>query len=212
METMERARTSETLSWVCLEFINSVWYRSSARVDALTDYRDIVEWGRRAGVLTDGEARRLLDAATRRPREATAVYERAIATREALYGVFSAAARGVEPPAAGLSALNAALGAAMAPARLVSTGTGFRRDWLDAKDDLGWLLHPIVRSAADLLTSPELARLKECPGSPGKGCNFLFVDTTKNRSRQWCNGSSCGNRARLHRHYARARDSDSHDT
>jgi predicted RNA-binding Zn ribbon-like protein len=198
-------------TWVCLEFINSVWYRSSAREDALTDYRAIVEWGRRAGVLTDGEARRLLDAATRRPHEATAVYERAIATREALYGVFSSVARGAEPPAADLGALNAALGAATAPTRLVPMGTGFRRDWLDAKDDLGWLLHPIVRSAADLLTSPELARLKECPGSPGKGCNFLFVDTTKNRGRRWCSGSSCGNRARLHRHYARAWDGDSQD-
>lgn len=202
---------SGPLSWICLEFINSVWYRSSAREDALTDYRAIVGWGRRAGVLTDGEARQLLDAATCRPREATAVYEEAIAAREALYGVFSAAARGARPPAADLGALNAALGAAMAPARLVSTGTGFRRDWLDGKDDLGWLLHPIVRSAADLLTSPELARLKECPGSPGKGCNFLFLDMTKNRGRRWCNGSSCGNRARLHRHYAHARDSDSQD-
>jgi predicted RNA-binding Zn ribbon-like protein len=92
----------------------------------------------------------------------------------------------------------------MVALRLVAEGGGFRREWLDPRDDPGWVLGPVARSAGDLLVGPELGRLKECPGSPGRPCGFLFVDRTRNDSRRWCSGATCGNRTRLHRHYARS--------
>jgi predicted RNA-binding Zn ribbon-like protein len=48
--------------------------------------------------------------------------------------------------------------------------------------------------------------VRECPGSPGKACGWLFVDRTKNGNRIWCVGTACGNRTRAHRRYRRARD------
>ena len=63
------------------------------------------------------------------------------------------------------------------------------------------MLWPVVQSAVDLMTSPELDRVGQC--ADDRGCGWLFVDTTKNRSRRWCDMRDCGNRAKARRHYAK---------
>nr|WP_264085191.1 CGNR zinc finger domain-containing protein [Kibdelosporangium phytohabitans] len=46
----------------------------------------------------------------------------------------------------------------------------------------------------------------------GPGCGWLFIDRTRNRSRQWCSSKDCGNRERARRHYRRSRgNSDAAD-
>ena len=70
--------------------------------------------------------------------------------------------------------------------------------------DLAQPLWPVVRSAADLLTGSSLERVKRCPG---EGCGWLFLDTSRNGSRRWCDMSSCGNRARVRAFAARQRES-----
>jgi predicted RNA-binding Zn ribbon-like protein len=47
-------------------------------------------------------------------------------------------------------------------------------------------------------------RLKRCGN---KDCRWLYVDGSKNRSRQWCERQTCGNRANLRRWRARHRAS-----
>ena len=66
---------------------------------------------------------------------------------------------------------------------------------------LDHFLLPIIRSAAGLLVMGELDRVREC--ADDRGCGYLFYDTTRNRSRRWCDMNSCGNRAKARRHYAR---------
>ena len=63
-------------------------------------------------------------------------------------------------------------------------------------------LDTMDRSAAELLTSPDLPLVRECAGYD---CGWLFMDTTKNRSRRWCDMATCGNRAKGRRHYERRR-------
>jgi predicted RNA-binding Zn ribbon-like protein len=188
----------------CLNLANCVPQRLHDPADALTSYGDVVRWARHERLVDDREARRLLDLAARHPRRAAAAHRRAIALQAAARAVFSAVAAGATPPATELARLNAELARAMVPVRLVPAGGGFHREWMDPRDELGWMLGPVARSAGDLLVSPELGRLKECRGSPGRSCGFLFVDQTRNRSRRWCSGATCGNRTRLHRHYARS--------
>jgi predicted RNA-binding Zn ribbon-like protein len=57
-----------------------------------------------------------------------------------------------------------------------------------------------ARSALKLLSMPEPERLKICPN-----CEWLFVDKSKNRSRNWCDMTVCGNRAKARLHYQRKR-------
>jgi hypothetical protein len=53
---------------------------------------------------------------------------------------------------------------------------------------------------ADLLTSPDVARVRECDAS---NCAWLFLDRSKNRTRRWCDMKVCGNRDKARRYRAR---------
>jgi predicted RNA-binding Zn ribbon-like protein len=192
----------DVTEWSCLDLANSVEPHVD-RSTALADYVDVVRWARHEGLLDAREGRRQLERAGTRPRQATAAYRRMLRLQDVLRGVFSAVGRGARPPKAHLDKLNTEVGRAMVRVRLVLTPAGFRREWLDPRDDLAWVLGPVARSASDLLVSTASSRLRECPGSPGRPCGFLFIDETRNRSRRWCSGATCGNRSRLHRYYAR---------
>ena len=204
-EDTHSGRVEVRAKWLCLEFVNTLDLRLSVRDESLHNYSDLVNWSHEHEALTESETQYLLDEAQRHPRDAASHFEHVLTVREALYGVLSAATNGREPPPADLETLNAVLAATTAPIRLVATPAGFEQEWLDNKHELDWMLGPIARSAVELLTSRELSRVKECQGSPGKACGWLFVDTSKNRSRQWCVSGQCGNRARVQRHYARKR-------
>src|SRR2546425_557101 len=65
-------------------------------------------------------------------------------------------------------------------------------------------LWEIARSAADLLTSGERDRVKECASTT---CEWVFLDKSRNRSRRWCDMSDCGNRAKARRFHAKKRAS-----
>ncbi len=189
---------------LCLDFVNTVDLRRSLRLETLGDYGDLVAWGEEHGVLTTREAAGIRARARREPADAGAAFAEAIELREALFATLSAATH-APPDAVPLDALNAALAAHSPPQRLVAAGGRLRADWLDPKDTLDWAGGARSRAAGALLTGPAAARLRECPGSPGKACGWLFVDTTKNGSRKWCVGGLCGNRTRAHRHYERER-------
>jgi len=133
---------------------------------------------------------------------ATAVLERAIALREAIYRIFSAISHGRPPQAADLATYNAELSGALAHSRIVSTAEGFAWDWRRAEDALDRMLWPVVRDAAGLLTSEKLDRIGECADDR---CGWLFLDVSRNRSRRWCAMEDCGNRAKARRHYERKR-------
>jgi predicted RNA-binding Zn ribbon-like protein len=200
---MERAADDLELvgGWLCLDFANTV----SAHVEEqgheyLTTYGELVAWSRHAGVLTGDDARALISDATRSPDLAAAVLDRAIKLREVIYRTFSALAAQRQPTPPDLAALNGALRDALPRLEVRPSAGGFEWAWASTLDDLDWMLWPIVRSAADLLTSEDLDRVRECAR---EGCNWLFVDMSKNRSRRWCSMSLCGSRVKARRYYRR---------
>ncbi len=166
----------------------------------LKEYRDLVVWCRRAGILTTANAEVLIRAATRQPAQAAAAFERAIALRETIYRIFSAIAHGTPPGAADLAALNEARCEGLAHSQIVPSAGGFALDWTD-KTALDWVLRPIALSAADLLTSGNRDHIRACAG---QGCDWLFLDTSRNHMRRWCAMDECGNRSKARRFYARS--------
>ena len=186
---------------LCLDFANTVGSHAGASPNEhLRSYRDLVAWSRHAGILTEAEERRLLEAAAGRPDEASVVLERAVALREAIYRLFSAVAAGRAPDEADLETLNVALARALDHARIVPAGAGFAWAWRDEQGALDRMLWPVARSAADLLTGGELDRVGECAND---SCGWLFLDLSRNRSRRWCDMQDCGNRVKARRHYQR---------
>jgi predicted RNA-binding Zn ribbon-like protein len=63
-----------------------------------------------------------------------------------------------------------------------------------------WLL---AQSVSDILLSQDAARVRTCAVDT---CRWLFLDTSKNHTRRWCNMKVCGNRMKARRFQAR-RDS-----
>ena len=186
---------------LCLDFINTLGGRTGERVsEHLGSFGELVTWSVRADALDERQAERLRRAA---PLEGRVALRRALALREVLYRIFRVAAEGTEPASDDMALFNGALAEAMAHSRVQRRGDGFVWAWDENADALHRMLWPIARSAAELLTSPDVGRVRQCPG---ENCGWLFVDTTKNGSRRWCDMEICGNRAKARRHYERRKN------
>jgi predicted RNA-binding Zn ribbon-like protein len=188
---------------LCLDFANTVRARpSSDRLDLIGSYDDLLGWARQATILTPDEAAVLADTARQGPRAASDALAQARLLRESMYAVLSARAAGLPAPPADLQTLNRAIGRAMTHGGLTPAGARFEWGWSDSAPGLDRVSWWVARSAAELLTSPDLTFVRECASYD---CGWFFMDATKNRSRRWCDMRVCGNRAKSRRHYERRR-------
>lgn len=184
-----------------MRFVNTVDWRDDPvrRRDPLKSYSDLLRWARDAGIVSHGTAKKLTQAAGAQAATAQTSFLRAITVREAIAAVLTAAVEHRQLPPQDLKRFNAALGEAGEHLRLTDSNGQFRLDW-DSDRSFERVLWPVVRSAADLVTSGDVQRLRRCEG---EGCGWFFLDTTRNRSRRWCNMAVCGNRAKVKRFYER---------
>lgn len=190
---------------LCLDFANTVDDRTEVHPqELLMSFKDLVSWSQQAQVLTEQEAQQLLEKAAKHPSEATRVLKRAVEVREAIFRIFKAVAEDESPEDEDLVALSAKVAEAQKHAQIVPGTNGFRWEWACELDDLDCMVWPVVRSAADFLTSDDLDTVRVCASD---SCNWLFIDTSKNHSRRWCNMKSCGNREKARRFYTRKKSS-----
>ncbi len=161
--------------------------------DDLKTYEDLVAWCHQAGLLSHHQWRQL---EKRKSAPASADFQRAVALRESLYEVFSRIALGqmVRPEA--LRRLSAHFRDAMAAASLRSAAKRFEMTWDDRGASLQRVWGEITGSAVSLLTSDRLHRVRQCAG---ENCTWLFLDTSRNGMRRWCDMQACGNRFKVQR-------------
>jgi len=184
---------------LCLDFVDSVDRTAGEPLrETLASYADLCRWSEQAGSLPRARLRALAREAD--SRATAAVLARARALREAAYGVFQALSEGGRPPAGDLALVNAELGCALAHRCVAPADGGYALGWAD-EAELDAPLWPLAHSAAELLLSPDHARIKRCAG---ERCLWLFLDTTKNGQRRWCDMKVCGNRAKVRAHRRRA--------
>jgi predicted RNA-binding Zn ribbon-like protein len=195
-----------------LDLVNTVEGPSDGppETDSLRDYGELAAWAAYAGVLDDSTAGRLAAAAREDPERAGAVLECVRQLRTVADDVFRAVATDREPAEAALAEV-AAFGAeaasrarlvaaagsgARGPARIVPAAAGFALAW--DGDDLERVLWPLATATVDLLRGGPLDRVKTC-----SACCWLFIDTSRNRSRRWCTMNICGAQAKMRRYRAR---------
>lgn len=195
---------SSAAEGLCLGFVNTVaWRKTDTPEERMPSPRALLDWCADAGILDAEWVARWRARCEERPREAQAVHRRALALREAIYGIFRSRVLSMTVPEEALRLLNEAL--ADAPPRM--------RLALD-RDAFGWwsgpkaasstvLLAPIAWSAADLMTGPRLHRVRQCADE--RGCGWLFLDESRAGTRRWCSMGDCGNRAKARRHYLRGK-------
>jgi predicted RNA-binding Zn ribbon-like protein len=187
---------------ISLDFANtSEWHASEHPVEHLADFSALVDWGVEAGLVSAKAAQQLRQMAADHPQDATQAYDLAIRLREAIYRVFSHHFAGTPVPEDDLTLLNDIACQANAHLQLIRQESTYQWRFPPTLQGVNLILWPIARHAAQLLTSDQAARVRECEDD--RGCGYLFIDQTKNHSRRWCSMESCGNRAKAKRHYSR---------
>lgn len=168
----------------------------------LQSYEALLDWNQKADFIGPN-GRRNLSAGSDRAK-ATALKE-AQELSASLRALFKAAAHGEALPRKALDHLNSIVQQTAGWRRIAACEDGGRRI------DCGWdfksappaaVLGPVVWRAVELLESGPIERVKECAS---EDCRWLFLDTSKNRSRQWCSMQSCGNVAKVRRFRERSR-------
>lgn len=203
---MQEATTFDLDAGVdCLAFVNTLDDRGSEQTtELLNEYSDLVAFAVQTGTLENADAHQLIALSESQPAGAEKALSRAVSLRELLYRVFSAVAAERDVAHADLSTFNRELRATLRNLELRMADGTIAWGW-DSGTDLHRPLWPIVRSAADLLTSDEVGRVRECGAHD---CGWLFFDESRNRSRRWCNMQTCGNRAKVDRFRARQRGAE----
>jgi predicted RNA-binding Zn ribbon-like protein len=179
---METRELPVVAGHLALDFANTVDDPlGPARHDHLATYEDLVRWSVRVGVLADGQA----SAPSR------AALQRAHALRDTVNDVFVAAATGAK---VGWDDLRPYVVDAVAHATLSET---YALTWPDAAEPHA-MLWPVAHAAVELLTSPDVHRVKQCAG-----CPWLFLDRSRNGSRRWCAMNDCGTHEKIRKYVAR---------
>lgn len=179
---------------LCVTFVNT----AAPERRGFDSYDDLLAWSVEVGVLDDADRRRLSGVAADNPGKAAGVARRARTLRGRLHRILLAFAGAGKSDGADFEAFNHELGAALA-ARRLTAGAGVCQWSWGARDgdDLDRMLWPVLLSAAELLASPAVRRLRRCAG---KSCEKLFVARASGRPRKWCS-IACGNRSTTSRYY-----------
>jgi predicted RNA-binding Zn ribbon-like protein len=189
-----------------LDFANTLDNRGQGperEKELLKSYADLVEFLRQSNVVSDPLARRFIARASSDPRAASAVLTRTHVFREAMNRIIADVASDRAPAPDDLELMNREITAAAAHTRLQKTGATFHWTWAGESDSLERPIWIIVRASADLLTSGHLDRVRLCEDEK---CRWAFLDTSRNRTRRWCDMKICGNRAKVRRFYQKQKE------
>lgn len=187
---------------LCLDYCNTRYWRGlDAPTETLPDFAAWRHWLHEARAIDGTTASSLQALHDSDPAAAQQLFVDALAARESMYRLFSAATDGALPaePVRQLAVWLAAV-----PARATPVLLGSSRGWRVpmVAPTVSELLAPVLWSAADLLLAPSAAPLRCCANPQ---CRWLFLDTSKGATRRWCAMSACGNRAKVQRHAQRQR-------
>ncbi|HUM10800.1 MAG TPA: ABATE domain-containing protein [Myxococcaceae bacterium] len=189
-----------------LDFVNTQGgHRLTDPREDLATPEDLVSWGLQSGWLDQERAHPMLVEIQVRPAEARASLARVRSFREALFRVFLAASEDSQPAPEPLETFEREVRRAWADRRLVRIPEhGYR--WVSPESArLDAFIPGLALAASDLLTGPERRRLRLCEATALDGCGWMFLDTSKNGTRRWCEMATCGNKYKARRHYARVR-------
>jgi predicted RNA-binding Zn ribbon-like protein len=186
---------------LCLDFVNTVSSHGSERPrEKLGTFADLIRWSREADLLDEEGARDLLSGSSEDSPQRSKILEDARKLRQVLFRIFGAVGQRKSPSADVLAAFNETLRSFPVQLEVRIEDENFCCERKIRQTDASRLLAPVVWSAADLLGSDHIHRVRQCAD---KECGWFFVDNTKNRSRRWCAMSDCGSHAKAKRYYQR---------
>ena len=178
-----------------LDFVNTLdWrFRESGPEELIHDYDYLLRFATQSGLLTPGQTQPIRRAAT--SRTVSEALGSALELREAISQIFYAIMDGVPPPTVAIKKFNQHLHAAESNRNMVWSRSRLVPSWL-SKSDPNLPVWLIAQSASDLLSTDAVNSIRACADPQ---CRWLFLDTSKNHSRRWCDMKVCGNRMKARR-------------
>jgi predicted RNA-binding Zn ribbon-like protein len=162
------------------------------RLELVPDWPALVDWARSATLIDEELAEQCHQAGGRRGDEVLAWFQTLRASVRAVIepsGHARAAAQALDAAVADVG-IRLSYQPTQAPGTLPVTAT-----------------HPLEQLRLSLATAAlgaaqlDRTRIRRCASAT---CVLLYYDTSKNRSRRWCDMAACGNRAKASTHYRRA--------
>jgi predicted RNA-binding Zn ribbon-like protein len=178
---------------LALDFANTVHsFGSRDPGDDLKTNADLIDWGVQAGVIKEHERQRLL----RKTEGDKTVLRQARQLRNMVFSLFAHVCDLGWPERTTINEFNKYVSEVMPHARIAKVeGKGqFQCD--PNATPLQRIHFEVVRAAIELLMSGKLDRVRVCQGET---CSWLFLDTSRNGKRRWCDMQACGNRAKVRR-------------
>jgi predicted RNA-binding Zn ribbon-like protein len=210
---MSKTRESRALFDLCgghpaLDFVNSLDKRfgEGGPVDLLAGYGDLLRFAEQTTLLETRQVRRLANSVN--PGGAARALRSARELREAMAAAFYGSVDGHPPLAADIRSLERHFHSASAhrelrweqPAQSSNRRSGIAWDWGRFETNAELPVWILSQTASQLMMSEAMGRIRACGVDT---CRWLFLDTSKNHTRRWCNMRVCGNRMKARRFQAR---------
>lgn len=184
-----------------LDLVNTLdWrFRDELPEELIESYGDLLRFTEQSRLLTPRQTRHLLRTANNSAAERTLASAREL--REAAAEVFYAVLD-QRSPALQVKSLEISFKAARGHQNLLWSGSRLTWGWQEttAAPELPlWLLS---LSVVRFMTSDAMQQVRACDNPE---CRWLFLDTSKNHTRRWCEMRLCGNRMKARRFKAQRR-------
>jgi predicted RNA-binding Zn ribbon-like protein len=185
-----------------LDLVNTLDWRfgDHGRKELLASYGDLLRFARESKIW-NGKPQGTKAACAHALR-------RAIELREALAEIFYARLDSRPAPAPARATLERYFQAARRAQNIDwSESPRLRWKWRTGSPSVELPVHALALSASKLMTSDAVDRIRACDNLE---CRWLFLDTSKNHTRRWCDMQICGNRMKARRFkaaHARSRSS-----
>jgi len=171
-----------------LDFSNTVDDQDKLReISRISDWSTFLEWAKVSSMFSNKQIDALENEIqqTEIPRLLANIH----ALRETEYAALSCIASGELKPNVAMQTLEAGIKTAINNSSWVLDDISYK--WAPNMDNPRWVIDALTLSIEDLLRSEDITKLKEC----GR-CTWMFLNKGRGRGRQWCNMSTCGNRAK----------------
>lgn len=187
---------------LAIDFANTVAARSVSARASFGDYLTLLQWLVECGAITKNVSTELGARAIEEPSAARTVFAKATELRDALIAVFRDHVSGPDERAA-LDVISRTLRSYLAGGILVWKDGAYVTEWPPLSADLSRALWPIAASVEHVLfTKRTRQRVRRCAAAD---CERLFLDNSRNGTRQWCSMNRCGSLAKVRRFRQRHR-------
>jgi predicted RNA-binding Zn ribbon-like protein len=180
-----------------LDFINTVDWRFreiGGPEELLKTYSDLIHFTAQSNLLSSRQTLHLLRTVT--PRKAAKVLEQSKELREAMAEAIYSALDGLAPGATQLKTMQHYFQAAHLHQNLQWKDPHPEWNLTKAENAAELPLWLLALSASDLITSEAMSMVRGCCNPE---CKWLFLDTSKNHTKRWCDMKLCGNRMKARR-------------